>query len=166
MNIVMGNERDFVRIVVEAIVDMRDVLDDDATTLGASQSSDNSRSTRRRSISCSSSATGDRSFRHAKEWKEMSAEEKTEADKKDLRSLEMTVGMLRKVKGTMRDNETLEGLLADLVVPSVKRQQQGHQDDNIREWAMAALGLLCLSSEVRFQGLFSFVASLLMLDAM
>ncbi|KAH8834734.1 armadillo-type protein [Flagelloscypha sp. PMI_526] len=153
LQVVMGNERDFVRFVVESIVELRDTMYDDIATLAGSQSSNGSRTTsRRRSLSTTTSATtnlSEKSFRHTKTREEMSKEEMVEADEKDLRSLEICRGMLKQIKGIGLGswNEVLDGMLADLIVPSVRMTcvvEEHNIRERIKEVAVEVVGLMCL----------------------
>ena len=49
---------------------------------------------------------------------------------------------------SFEDNSTLEGILADLIIPAVKRKELV-----MREKGLVALGLCCLIAKVRFFGL-------------
>ena len=46
---------------------------------------------------------------------------------------------------SFEDNSTLEGILADLIIPAVKRKELV-----MREKGLVALGLCCLIAKVRF----------------
>ncbi|KAF9447221.1 hypothetical protein P691DRAFT_707172 [Macrolepiota fuliginosa MF-IS2] len=69
--------------------------------------------------------------------------EKTEAEKKqaldiDSRCLMLSNAMLERVNTTFEENSTLEGLMRDLIVPSIHIK-----DAHIRERAFVSLGLCC-----------------------
>lgn len=90
----------------------------------------------------------------------MSAEECMEADITDMQCLTLCIGMLERVHGvclhsclaklyliqshkSFEDNSTLEGVLADLIIPSVKRKELA-----MREKGLICLGLCCLIAKV------------------
>lgn len=91
---------------------------------------------------------------------EMTAEEKARVDNIDLRCLSLCIGMLERVNGvgvtslstlveligwqTFEENSTLEGILADLIIPAVKRKELA-----LREKGLVSLGLCCLIARVR-----------------
>ena len=92
---------------------------------------------------------------------EMTAEEKARVDNIDLRCLSLCIGMLERVNGvgvasfslstlveligwqTFEENSTLEGILADLIIPAVKRKELA-----LREKGLVSLGLCCLIARV------------------
>ncbi|KAF7365576.1 hypothetical protein MVEN_00431000 [Mycena venus] len=132
---IMPSERELVRVVVEIIMDLREgdaepepEMDHDMT-----QSTIRTQSTLRR----------ERSLRRAKERDEMTPEEALQADLTDMRCLALVVGMLERVHGNLEENSTLEGILADLIIPAVRRKELG-----IREKGLVALGLCCLIAKV------------------
>ena len=93
----------------------------------------------------------------------MTAEEKEQADLIDLRCLCMCIAVLERahsvsflchflsvnmflcliVDQSFEDNSTLEGILADLIIPSVKRKEL-----LLRERGLVSLGLCCLIAKV------------------
>jgi condensin complex subunit 3 len=94
----------------------------------------------------------------------MTPEEKAQADEIDLRCLSLCIGMLERVNGvrvfvcffdsdggitevaagqTFEENSTLEGILADLIIPAVKRKELA-----LREKGLVSLGLCCLIAKV------------------
>lgn len=92
----------------------------------------------------------------------MSPDERMEADITDMRCLLLCIGMLERVDGvsfspllsysvtdrllvskSFEDNSTLEGILTDLVIPSVKRKEL-----IMREKGLVSLGLCCLIAKV------------------
>jgi condensin complex subunit 3 len=103
----------------------------------------------------------ERSLRRVKERHEMTAEEGVRADLTDLRCLALVNSMLERVHGVcfllsiffraswltrpqnFEDNSTLEGILADLIIPAVRRKELG-----IREKGLVGLGLCCLIAKV------------------
>ncbi|KAH9930810.1 nuclear condensing complex subunit [Amylocystis lapponica] len=112
-------ERELIRIVVETIAELRDDGDgdivehngNDSMSGDTTQSSMRSRSLRRRA----------------------------RADAVDMRCLGLCVAMLTRVDGSFDENSTLEGVLADLVLPAVKRKEVA-----LRERGLVCLGLCCL----------------------
>ena len=93
----------------------------------------------------------------------MTPEERMEADLTDMRCLWLCIAVLERVDGvrislkslpyhlptiillqqSFEDNSTLEGILGDLIIPSVKRKEMA-----MREKALASLGLCCLIAKV------------------
>ncbi|KAH9924026.1 nuclear condensing complex subunit [Fomitopsis serialis] len=124
------SERELIRVIVEMIAELRDgeelldsnILPDSNSSLNTTQSSQRSRSLRR-----------------AKSLLDMSPEEREKADVIDLRCLGICMSMLSRVQGSFDENSTLEGLLADLIIPAVKRKELA-----LRERALVNLGLCCL----------------------
>ncbi|KAJ7669544.1 nuclear condensing complex subunit [Mycena polygramma] len=128
---IMPTERELIRVVVEIVMDLREP-EEEETEMNDQQDitqSDVTQSTIRK----------ERSLRWAKERDEMTAEEGVRADLTDLRCLALVISMLERVHGNFEDNSTLEGVLADLVIPAVRRKELG-----IREKGLVALGLCCL----------------------
>ncbi|KAF8814695.1 ARM repeat-containing protein [Phlegmacium glaucopus] len=130
---IMPSERDLIRVIVEIIVELREGEDDaenaDDQALIDDNQSDISQATIRK----------DKSSRKTKERDEMTAEERMEADMTDIRCLLLCIAVLERVNGSFEDNSTLEGILGDLIIPSVKRKELA-----MREKALASLGLCCL----------------------
>ncbi|KAF9476968.1 hypothetical protein BDN70DRAFT_811386 [Pholiota conissans] len=150
---IMPSERDLIRLVVEIVVELREGDEDaeNAEEPPASHhlyvgfvflvlmhcydlqlddnQSDVSQATIRR----------EKSTRQVKSRENMSAEERRQADIMDIRCLILCISMLERINGTFEDNSTLEGILADLIIPSVKRKELA-----MREKALVALGLCCL----------------------
>ncbi|KIY53262.1 hypothetical protein FISHEDRAFT_33685 [Fistulina hepatica ATCC 64428] len=126
---IMDSERDLIRIIVEVIVDLRDEASEGSARSGRSASVQSRSGSRERS----------RSMRRPKTREDMSPAERARADATDMRCLALCIGMLERVHGTFEDNSTLEGVLADLIVPAVKRKESV-----MREKGLIALGLCCL----------------------
>ncbi|KAK0449796.1 nuclear condensing complex subunit [Desarmillaria tabescens] len=122
------SERELIRVVVEIVVDLRDD-DDNEIAEGDISRSDTTQTTIRK----------EGSMRRMRDLESMSAEEKREADLTDMRCLTLCIGMLERVHGTFEDNSTLEGMLADLIIPAVKRKELP-----MREKGLVSLGLCCL----------------------
>ncbi|KAL4079677.1 nuclear condensing complex subunit [Scleroderma citrinum] len=78
-------------------------------------------------------------LRKPREAKPLTPEEQARADASDLRCLSLCIGMLERVNGTFEENSTLEGILGELIVPSVKRKELA-----LREKGLVCLGLCCL----------------------
>ncbi|TFK34512.1 nuclear condensing complex subunit [Crucibulum laeve] len=133
---IMPSERDLIRVVVEIIVELRDGEDDgheEDILVGMDESqSDITQATFRK----------DRSLRRSKNREQMSAEERMEADVTDIRCLMLCIAVLERVDSNFEDNSTLEGILADLIIPSVKRKELA-----MREKALISLGLCCLIAQ-------------------
>ncbi|KAF9010128.1 nuclear condensing complex subunit [Cyathus striatus] len=126
---IMPSERDLIRLVVEIIVELRDDHGDalDSTAVADDPQADRSFIQRELSI------------RRKKERHQMSEEECLQADTTDVRCLMLCIAVLERVNGSFEDNSTLEGILADLIIPSVKRKELV-----MREKALISLGLCCL----------------------
>ncbi|KAJ7598768.1 nuclear condensing complex subunit [Mycena floridula] len=125
---IMPSERDLIRVVVETVIELRED-DEQPDEPGDTSHSDISQATLKK----------DRLNRRSKQLQEMSEEEKRDSDLTDLRCLTLCIGMLERVNGTFEDNSTLEGILADLIIPAVKRKELA-----MREKGLVALGLCCL----------------------
>ncbi|KAF9461702.1 chromosome condensation complex protein [Collybia nuda] len=130
-----NNERDLIRVVVEIIHDLRDFEDEEEdldldkdvdaeTTVGDTPAT--VRPSRSQIFS-------------NKPAKEKTPEEKARADEIDMRCLILCIGMLERVNGTLEENSTLDGVLRDLIIPSVKRKELPY-----REKGIICLGLCCL----------------------
>ncbi|RXW17080.1 hypothetical protein EST38_g8776 [Candolleomyces aberdarensis] len=133
---IMPSERDLIRVVVEIIVELRETeeVEDVDDILGVPEDQDADISVATDAIS-----RGGRSTRKSRDRDAMSAEEKRTADMTDIRCLMLCTAVLERVNGSFEDNSTLEGILTDLIVPSVKRKELA-----IREKALVSLGLCCL----------------------
>ncbi|KAM6503310.1 Nuclear condensing complex subunit [Amanita muscaria] len=131
MKAILPNERELIRIVVEVIIELRE---NDQDPHSEEENIDDSRSD-------ASHATfrQEKSLRRKKQPHEMTAEERAIADIIDLRCLIICIALLERVHGTFEDNSTLEGILADLIIPSVKRKEPA-----LREKGLISLGLCCL----------------------
>ncbi|KAK7032879.1 chromosome condensation complex protein [Favolaschia claudopus] len=130
------NERDFIRLVVEIIGDLREP--GDADDLGAADQTQDSIDPDT-SFGSNGSPVSRKS---ARERKEMSEAEQADADDIDIRCLTICTGMLERVHGTIDQNSTLEGILHDLIKPSVERNEH-----RFKEKGLLALGHFCLISE-------------------
>ncbi|KAG6332139.1 hypothetical protein ID866_6950 [Astraeus odoratus] len=130
------SERDLIRVVVEVVHELRDrdsaeedtPADDGETTTAFGEPS---------SAGATSTQGGPR--KPPKETKPLTPEEQARADALDLRCLSLCIGMLERVNGTFEENSTLEGILGELIVPSVKRKELA-----LREKGLVCLGLCCL----------------------
>ncbi|PFH49330.1 hypothetical protein AMATHDRAFT_76233 [Amanita thiersii Skay4041] len=131
LKIILPDERELIRVLVEVIVDLRefDAAESDGEVMDDDTRSEIDHSTIRR----------ERSLRRKKGHDEMTAEERAEADIIDLRCLAICIALLERVHGSFEDNSTLEGILTDLIIPSVKRKESV-----LREKGLISLGLCCL----------------------
>ncbi|GJE85117.1 condensin complex subunit 3 [Phanerochaete sordida] len=126
------NERDLIRVVVELIHTLRDPEEEPVSQSGITANDSSS--------SIADTPATVRTVRPAqKAADEMSPEERQRADEIDLRCLSLCIGMLERVNGTFEENSTLEGILGDLIIPSVKRREM-----LLRERGLVCLGLCCL----------------------
>ncbi|KIM91366.1 hypothetical protein PILCRDRAFT_810639 [Piloderma croceum F 1598] len=144
LRILSPNERDLIRVVVEVVHELRDTSDpeEDITKDGSirdetetNTDADNEGGTPAASVA--PKAITARGF--PKPVSAMTPEEKARADDIDLRCLSLCIGMLERVNGTFEENSTLEGILADLIIPAVKRKELA-----LREKGLISLGLCCL----------------------
>ncbi|KAF8069093.1 nuclear condensing complex subunit [Lyophyllum atratum] len=126
---IMPTERELIRVVVEIIIDLREEDDQDNNVLNDESQADMTQTT----------ISKDRSMQRTRPRDEMSPDERMEADIRDMRCLTLCIGLLERVDGTFEDNSTLEGILADLIIPSVKRKELA-----MREKGLISLGLCCL----------------------
>ncbi|KAK7023043.1 nuclear condensing complex subunit [Favolaschia claudopus] len=129
---IMPTERELIRVVVEIVMDLREPEEEEGENNEQEQEltrSDITQSTLRK----------ERSMRRAKGRQEMTPEEAAGADLVDMRCLTLVISMLERVHGNFEDNSTLEGILADLIIPAVRRKEVG-----IREKGLVGLGLCCL----------------------
>ncbi|KAI5887283.1 uncharacterized protein SCHCODRAFT_060997 [Schizophyllum commune H4-8] len=137
MLVIMDSERDLIRIVVEIVIDLRDedggIEGDPNSTVSLLMSQSEGDTT-----TLSAIRSRDRSVRR-KGRDEMTVEERMQADVTDMRCLILCIGMLERINGSFEDNSTLEGILADLIIPAVKRKELV-----MREKGLVALGLCCL----------------------
>ncbi|KAJ7454809.1 nuclear condensing complex subunit [Mycena latifolia] len=132
-----SDERDLIRVVVEIVQDLRDPGDEEDLD-AANQSLD----------TINPDGDGDTSFDSEKPAafkkpprtrEDMSPEERSLVDMIDMRCLSLCIGMLERVNGTLDENSTLQGILADLIIPSVQSKEV-----EFREQGLIALGLFCL----------------------
>ncbi|KAG6887175.1 hypothetical protein C0992_000306, partial [Termitomyces sp. T32_za158] len=127
---ILPTERELIRVIVEIIVDLRED-DNDINYVESSLLGD---------PDVTQTTTGkNKVSQRTKSREEMSPDERMEADITDMRCLLLCIGMLERVNGTFEDNSTLEGILADLIIPSVKRKEL-----IMREKGLISLGLCCL----------------------
>ncbi|KAJ7844433.1 nuclear condensing complex subunit [Mycena olivaceomarginata] len=126
-----SNERDLIRVVVEIVGDLREPGDEDDPG-AADQTQDSIVST---AYERSSFLQSPAPKKPAKTREEMSPEERVRVDLIDKRCLILCIGMWN----TIEENSTLEGVLHDLIIPSVRRKEE-----EFREKGLIALGLFCL----------------------
>ncbi|CAE6436074.1 unnamed protein product [Rhizoctonia solani] len=126
------DERDMIRVVVEIVTELRDVLikDGDVPLEGAQVADD-----------------------HTTQWGD---EERTQAGTKpaepelseedlahklaiDLRCVTLCVGMLERVNSSLQENSALHGLVPELIIPSIQSKHP-----QLREKGLICLGLCCL----------------------
>ncbi|TRM63723.1 nuclear condensing complex subunit [Schizophyllum amplum] len=136
MLVIMDSERDLIRIVVEIIIDLRD--EEAGGDVNANMTVSGLMSQSEGDSSNISAIHRERSVRR-KGREEMTNEERMSADITDMRCLILCIGMLERINGSFEDNSTLEGVLADLIIPAVKRKELV-----MREKGLVALGLCCL----------------------
>ncbi|EAU89293.2 condensin subunit Cnd3 [Coprinopsis cinerea okayama7 len=133
---IMPSERDLIRVVVEIIVELRESEDIEETeNLLESLDDDPDQS-----VATENASAVNRSVRRPRDREAMSAEARREADITDIRCLMLCIAVLER---SFEDNSTLEGILADLIIPSVKRKELA-----MREKALVSLGLCCLLAKL------------------
>ncbi|KAF4618520.1 hypothetical protein D9613_009993 [Agrocybe pediades] len=128
---IMPSERDLIRVIVEIVVELREG-DEDAENADDAAIDDNQ-------SDVSQSTSRKEKASRKKDRQDLSPEERIKADITDIRCLMLCIAMLERVNGTFEDNSTLEGILGDLIIPSVKRKEIA-----MREKALVSLGLCCL----------------------
>ncbi|KAI6040837.1 nuclear condensing complex subunit [Pisolithus marmoratus] len=138
LRILSPNERDLIRVVVEVVHELRDrdAADEDAE---AEKERTEAATAFGEIPSAGPSSTQGGSRKPPREPKPPSPEEQARADALDLRCLSLCIGMLERVNGTFEENSTLEGILGELIIPSVKRKELA-----LREKGLVCLGLCCL----------------------
>ncbi|KAF5357042.1 hypothetical protein D9756_006730 [Leucocoprinus leucothites] len=133
MKAMLPSEREFIRVIVEVIIDLRDGEEPTEEPMEiashTSSFSDTSQSTLK----------GERSSKKLIARDEMSKEDREAADLNDLRCLMICNSVLERVNGPFDDNSTLQGILNDLIIPSVQRKELV-----LREKALTGLGLCSL----------------------
>lgn len=132
------NERDLIRVVVEVVHELRDrdAADEEAE---AEKERAEVATSFGETPSVGPSGTQGGPQKPSRETKPLSPEEQVRADALDLRCLSLCIGMLERVNGTFEENSTLEGILGELIIPSVKRKELA-----LREKGLVCLGLCCL----------------------
>ncbi|KAI6000302.1 nuclear condensing complex subunit [Pisolithus orientalis] len=132
------NERDLIRVVVEVVHELRDrdTTDEEAEV---EKEATETATAFGEIPSAGPSSTQEGLRKLPKEAKPLSPEEQVRADALDLRCLSLCIGMLERVNGTFEENSTLEGILGELIIPSVKRKELA-----LREKGLVCLGLCCL----------------------
>ncbi|KAF8888582.1 nuclear condensing complex subunit [Infundibulicybe gibba] len=133
LKVILPSERELIRVVVEIVIELREDNGEEALEgLDPAEMDDS------RSDITSTRKDRDRSLRRNKQT-ELTPEQKAQADLVDQRCLTLCIGMLERVDGSFEDNSTLEGILSDLIIPSVKRKELV-----MREKGLISLGLCCL----------------------
>ncbi|XP_006463480.1 hypothetical protein AGABI2DRAFT_208301 [Agaricus bisporus var. bisporus H97] len=140
MRAMLPSERDFIRVMVEIVIDLRDEDEEEPVDAEISASfSDASQPTLQR----------ERSFKRSRNREEMSQEAREAADLIDIRCLMLCNAVLERVNGSFEDNSTLQGILDDLIIPSVQRREF-----ILREKALTGLGLCSLIAKKMALGSF------------
>ncbi|PCH39141.1 hypothetical protein WOLCODRAFT_110578 [Wolfiporia cocos MD-104 SS10] len=130
LRILSPNERDLIRVVVEVVHELRD----------PSEPEEEMKEVNDGETEYGKTPVTVRTIRTLpKPESEMSPEEKIRADAIDVRCLSLCIGMLERVNGTFEENSTLEGILGELIIPSVKRKEL-----LLRQKGLVCLGLCCL----------------------
>ncbi|KAJ6451646.1 nuclear condensing complex subunit [Mycena sanguinolenta] len=133
---IMPDERELIRVVVEIVMDLREPEEEEQEQMNdVSISLPSCHDTTQSDVTIRK----ERSLRRTKARENMTPEEAVRSDLTDMRCLALVVSMLERVHGNFEDNSTLEGILADLIIPAVRRKELG-----IREKGLVGLGLCCL----------------------
>ncbi|KAI0764062.1 nuclear condensing complex subunit [Irpex lacteus] len=127
------DDREMIKITVETMVELRDSLFDGRDDSGFEEPPPDVDDSRMSSLNTS------RLGSHKRPTRELNEQEKLRSDEIDLRCLTLCIAMLKRVNGRFEENSTLEGVVNDLIVPSIKRVEA-----NFRELGLVALGLCCL----------------------
>ncbi|KAB5594684.1 Condensin complex subunit 3 [Ceratobasidium theobromae] len=129
------NERDMIRVVVEIVSELRDVLikdgDVQALKVEGTQAGDD------RTTQWGDDERTQVGTKPAEP--ELSEEDLGHKLAIDLRCVTLCVGMLERVNSTLQENSALHGLVPELIIPSI--QSKSHQ---LRERGLMCLGLCCL----------------------
>ncbi|EGO04008.1 hypothetical protein SERLA73DRAFT_102367 [Serpula lacrymans var. lacrymans S7.3] len=133
LKVIVHGERELIRLSVEAILDLRDEVEKQAA--GDSQLINDESELDLTQMTINR----ERSMRRTKEARDMTPEEKIQADAVDVRCLSICIATLERVNCSFEDNSVLEGILADLIIPAVKRKES-----LLREKGLISLGLCCL----------------------
>ncbi|EDR03702.1 chromosome condensation complex protein [Laccaria bicolor S238N-H82] len=130
-----ANERDLIRVVVEIIQELREDDED-----GEEPAPDADAETNFGDTPATVKPPRLSLFQRPRE--ELSDAQRKRTDHIDLKCLSMCAAMLERVNSTFEENLTLEGILGELILPSVRR------DDVplFKEKAVLCLGLCCLIS--------------------
>ncbi|BGP22271.1 condensin complex subunit 3 [Rhodotorula toruloides] len=137
------SERDFMRIVVETVQSLRNdshlVTDDSELGEQSDDSSDDSEELEYEGDAEERAAR--RRLKQAKKGKR-AVQEPQQAERRkelDLRCLFVVKALLERVMSALQENSMLHGLVAELIVPSVKTK-----DYEVRAQGLICLGLCCL----------------------
>ncbi|KAI0030500.1 nuclear condensing complex subunits [Vararia minispora EC-137] len=139
VRILANDERDFIRLVVQIVHELRDA-DDESASLRPEDSM----------ASIAPSAAAPRQ----KPREEMTPRELKRRDDLDLRCLDLCISMLERVHSTFEDHSTLDGVLKELMVPSVMRKEM-----IFRERGLTCLGLCSLIAPRMATGAFQLFTS-------
>ncbi|KAF5378891.1 hypothetical protein D9615_006988 [Tricholomella constricta] len=144
-----ANERDLIRVIVEIVQDLRDPGDDDEE--------DPTKDADAETTYGETPMTVKPPRANKKPPAEQTPDEKAHADAIDLRCLSLCIGMLERVNSTLEENSTLDGILKELIIPSVKRKELV-----FREKGLVSLGLCCLiATRLAVNSIFLFVTQLM-----
>ncbi|CAE6447886.1 unnamed protein product [Rhizoctonia solani] len=126
------NERDMIRVVVEIVTELRDVLikDGDVQLEGTEAADD-------RTTQWGDEERTQPGTKPAEP--ELSEEDLAHKLAIDLRCVTLCVGMLERVNSTLQENSALHGLVPELIIPSIQSKHA-----QLREKGLICLGLCCL----------------------
>ncbi|KIM86130.1 hypothetical protein PILCRDRAFT_816668 [Piloderma croceum F 1598] len=135
LKVVIPDERELVRVVVEIVHELMDWANTAEETAFTQQSQDDEI----RLYSSQHTIRKDRTWQRTKQREDMTPEERARADILDMRGLVLCTGMFERIHGNFEENSTLEGVLGDFIIPAVKRKELA-----MREKGLVGLGLCCL----------------------
>lgn len=131
-----ASERDLIRVCVEIVHELRDPKEEEEEEdLNADVDAETNFGDTPTTVKPPRSQL----FNKKKPEGEQLPEEKARADGIDLRCLSLCTGMLERVNSKLEENSTLDGILRELIIPSVKRKELP-----FREKGFVVLGLCCL----------------------
>ncbi|CAE6447053.1 unnamed protein product [Rhizoctonia solani] len=126
------DERDMIRVVVEIVTELRDVLIKDGDVqLEGTQAADD------RTTQWGDEERTQAGTKPAEP--ELSEEDLAHKLAINLRCVTLCVGMLERVNSTLQENSALHGLVPELIIPSIQSKHP-----QLREKGLICLGLCCL----------------------
>ncbi|PIL28240.1 hypothetical protein GSI_09652 [Ganoderma sinense ZZ0214-1] len=140
LRVLSESEKDLIRVVVEVVHELRDVPEEEGEGEGVKAEAEvEDETTMDADETMTEMGESPRKGRKQKPVEQLTPEQKARRDTIDLRCLSLCIGMLERVNSTFEENEVLEGVLFDLIIPAVKRREMA-----LRERGLTCLGLCCL----------------------